>query len=150
MAHGMHGKHGILFISHRFHKFHSFILPQTSFYPTDCYLAAFVFLDMKTREHDLLSRRLFSPTNYTNFTPLFSLKRLFLPQMTQITRILFFFFLDMKTREHVFFSRRLLFLTECTECTEFYLSPTDDTDFFATLKILFCLGIKLLITKFAL
>ena len=83
------------------------------------------FLDMKTREHELFSRRLFSLTNYTNFTPLFSLKRLFLPQITQITRILFsffsmrsltasnalygfaqifalrhLFFLDMKIREH--------------------------------------------------
>ena len=52
------------------------------------------FLDMKTREHDLFSRRLFSPTNYINYTPLFSLKRLFLPQIVQITRILFFFFFD--------------------------------------------------------
>ena len=34
----------------------------------------------------------FSPTNYTNFTPLFSLKRLFLPQIAQITRIHFFSF----------------------------------------------------------
>ena len=58
MAHGTHGKHGISFISHRLHKFHSFILPQTSFSPTDCCLTAFVFLDMKTREHDLFSRRL--------------------------------------------------------------------------------------------
>ena len=28
-----------------------------------------IFLDMKTREHDLFSLRLFSPTNYINFTP---------------------------------------------------------------------------------
>ena len=88
-------------------------------------LRQLLFLDMKTREHDLLSRRLFSPTNYTNFTPLFSLKRLFLPQIAQITQIHFSFFsirsltasnalygfaqifalrqllfLDMKTREH--------------------------------------------------
>ena len=53
---------------------------------------AFVFLDMKTREHDLLSLRLFSPTDDTNFTSLFSLKCLFLPQIAQITRILFSFF----------------------------------------------------------
>ena len=61
MAHGMHGKHGILFISHRWHKFHFFILPQTSFSPTDCTDntdSFFLFLDMKTREHDFFSRRL--------------------------------------------------------------------------------------------
>ena len=52
----------------------------------------FSFLDMKTRGHDLVLRRLFSLTNYTNFTPLFSLKRLFLPQIAQITRICFFRF----------------------------------------------------------
>ena len=95
------------------------------------------FLDMKTREHDFFSRRLLfltertentefylSPTDGTNFTSLFSLKRLFLPQIAQITRIHFFFFLDMKTREHDFshgdyyFSRNYFSLTELTECTE--------------------------------
>ena len=105
-----------------------------------------IFLDMKTREHDLFSRRLFSPTNYTNFTPLFSLKRLFLPQITQITRIHFsffsirsltasnalygfaqifalrhLFFLDMKTREHDFFSLRLFSPTDYTDNTDFCL-----------------------------
>ena len=78
----------------------------------------------------------------------------------------------------MFFSRIFFSLTECTEiyryamffcpqisqisqifiAARWFLSPTDYTDytdfrlrFFATLKILFCLGIKtLLITKFAL
>ena len=62
------------------------------------------FLDMKTREHDFFSRRFFSPTNYTNFTPLFSLKRLFSPQITQITRILFFFFFDFSLRSRFCFA----------------------------------------------
>ena len=38
----------VIIFSHKLHKFHFFILPQTSFSPTDCCLTAFVFLDMRT------------------------------------------------------------------------------------------------------
>ena len=65
------------------------------------------FLDMKTREHDLFSRSFFSPTNYTNFTPLFSLKCLFIPQIVALRH---FFFLDMKTWEHDLLSRNSRFI----------------------------------------
>ena len=90
----------------------------------------------------------FSPTNYTNFTPLFSLKRLFLPQIAQITRILFsffsirsltasnalygfaqifalrhLFFLDMKTREHNL-SHVDYFLPQITQISPLY-SPSN-------------------------
>ena len=50
------------------------------------------FLDMKTREHDLFSRSFFSPTNYTNFTPLFSLKRLFSPRNARNSRNFIIYF----------------------------------------------------------
>ena len=51
-----------------------------------------IFLDMKTREHNLFSLRLFSPTNYTNFTPLFSFKRLFRPRNARNTRNFIIYF----------------------------------------------------------
>ena len=96
-----------IIFSHKLHKFHSFILPQTSFSPTDCTdntdsffsirsltasnaiygfaqiftLRHLFFLDMKTREHNL------SHGNY------------FLPQITQISLLY--------SPSNVFFSHRL-------------------------------------------
>ena len=141
LAHGMHGTHGILlFISHRLHRLKWF-LPfgfNDSLFCcakialricTDFYLTAF-FLDMKTREHDFLSRRLLfltectectefylSPTDYTDNTDSFFFFfrcALWLRQMrsTDLHRLLpcAFVFLDMKTWEYDFFSRNSRFI----------------------------------------
>ena len=110
ISHGIHGMHGILFISHRWHRFfryaQDFVLlryknltynkirsltASNALYGFTQIVALrhFFFLDMKTWEHDLLSRRLFSPTDCTNFTSLFSLKCLFIPQIVALRHFFF-------------------------------------------------------------
>ena len=104
LAHGMHGTHGILlFISHRLHRLkmiftiriQRFALLLRKNRSTNLHRflpCGICFFNMKTREHDLFSLRLFSPTNYTNFTPLFSLKRLFSPRNARNTRNFIIYF----------------------------------------------------------
>ena len=102
----------MIIFSHKLHKFHFFILPQTSFSPTDCTDNTDLFFLIFRYAQDFVLLR-YQNLTYNKIRSLTASNALY--GFAQIFALRHLFFLDMKTRVHDLVLRRLFSLTECME-----------------------------------